>query len=204
MPRKRKDSAVCGTQQGYEKHLQRSERPCTSCLVGSATYTDIEIARQIEAFQEKEHDRRLWNSCGVLRTTFEQIFDQQKRLCGCCKSSDPKQGWRLDLDAAGAIRGILCSDCNLGIEKLGDDAAGVDRAAQYLQCHAALGGHPRHYGPVCVSIRPALSKCMERCFKHFDRGLSVNNVVILEKLAPDVVREIHELWMDDAARYSDQ
>lgn len=195
MPKKNKQSAACGTQQGYEKHLQRSERPCENCLVGSVTYTDIEIARQIEAFREKQGDRRLWNSCGVLRATFEQIFDEQERRCGCCKSSDAKHGWRLDLDAEGQVRGILCSDCNLGIEKLGDDLTGVYRAAQYLQFHAERGGHPRHYGPVSAGIKPALSKCMERCFKHFDERQSINNVVVIEKLSPNIVREIYDLWI---------
>ena len=200
LPRKRKESPVCGTQQGYEEHLHWRERPCKSCLVGSSTYTDIEIAHQIEAFRDNKRERELWNHCGVLRTTFEQIFDAQKHLCGCCKSSDSKQGWRLDLDASGTIRGILCSDCNLGIEKLGDDSIGVQRAAQYLQRHAELGGHPRHYGPVYVPIKPPLSACMERCFNHFNTGLTVNSVVVLEKLAPDVVQEIHALWLDTRAR----
>jgi len=195
----RKKAVVCGTQEGYEKHLQRSERPCASCLVGSVTYTDIEVARQIETFREKRRDQRLWNNCGILRVTFEQIFDEQGRLCGCCKASDPKQGWYIDFDPAGTIRGILCSDCNLGIEKLGDDAAGVQRAVTYLQCHATRGGHPQHEDPVSFAIKPGLSECMETCFKHFDEGLPISKVSILKKLTADTVREIHELWISARA-----
>ena len=191
----RKNSVVCGTQEGYEKHLQRSERPCANCLVGSDTYTDIEIAQQIETFREKRRDQLLWNSCGVLRVTLEQIFEKQGRLCGCCKSADPKQDWHVDLDPAGTIRGVLCSDCNLGIEKLGDDTVGIHRAAAYLQCHADRGGHPKYYGPVRFAVKPGLSKCMETCFKHFDEGLPVSKVVIQEKLTPAIVREIHALWL---------
>lgn len=167
--------------------------------MGSDTYTDIEIARQIEIFREKCREQRLWHSCGILRVTFEQIFEKQGRRCGCCKESDPKQGWHIDLDAAGTIRGILCSDCNLGIEKLGDNEAGIHRAATYLQCHANRGGHPPHYGPVSYGIRPGRSARMEACFKHFDEGLPVGKVVIEEKLPVAAVQEIHELWLKDRA-----
>lgn len=195
MPKKARTPVPCGTQQGYEAHLERSERPCESCLVGSVTYTDLEIAQQIEAYREKQQERRLWNSFGVLRETFEQIFDKQGRVCGCCKSADPKHGWRLDLDAETQVRGILCSDCNLGIEKLGDDVLGLQRAVLYLQHHAARGGYPKHYGPVSFSVEPALSKCMKRCLAYFDEGHPVSIVVVREKLLPSTVRDIYQLWL---------
>ena len=192
--KRRPRRTLCGTREGYAQHLQRRERPCGNCLVGSSTYTDIEIARQIADFQQKRDDHRLWNKCRILRATFEQIFEEQGRRCGCCGSSDPKQGWRGDLDSDEGLRGILCSDCDLGIEKLGDAIDGVARAAAYLQRHNDRGGHPQHYGPISLVVNPDLSKCMKHCFKHFDEGLSVSGVVIREKLPPTIAREIHELW----------
>lgn len=195
MTPRRKRSALCGTRKGYERHLQQRERPCGKCLIGSTTYTDIEIARQIEDFQQKRHDHRLWHTHRILRVTFEQIFDEQGRRCGCCESSDPKQGWLGDLDSDGALRGVLCSDCDLGIEKLGDTRDGIARAAAYLQRHTDREGYDPHYGPLSLVVNPDLSECMKRCFMHFDEGLSVNKVVIREKLPPAAVKEIRTLWL---------
>lgn len=184
----------CGTPEGYERHLRRAERPCENCLVGSSTYTDLEIAQQIEIFRERRRDRQLWERCGILRDTYEQIFEVQGRACGCCKKTDPQQGWRVDLDLAGEIRGILCSDCNLGIEILGDDLRGLQRATAYLQDHAARGGHAKHHGPGDFAIRPNPSKCMNVCFEHFAAGRTVSQVVIQEKLEPETVKKIYALW----------
>ena len=189
----------CGTPAGYAQHLKRAERPCAECLPGSVTYTDIEIARQIETFRERRGERRLWESHGILRVTYEQIFATQDRTCGCCKTTDPKQGWCVDLDNTGKIRGILCSDCNLGLSSLGDDLISLQRAVAYLETHAMRDGHPRHHGPVDIAVRPAPSARMEVCFQHFTAGLSINEVVVQEKLTPDVVKEIHTLWQGPCA-----
>jgi hypothetical protein len=185
---------LCGTPEGYERHLQRAERPCEDCLDGSSTYTDLEIARQIESYRKLRHDQRLWEHYGILRVTYEQIFEAQGRTCACCEKTDPQQEWHVDFDPAGNIRGILCADCNLGIELLGDDLTGLQRAAAYLQSHADRGGHARHLGPGDFTVRPDPSKLMDACFKHFDAGLSIGQVVVQEKLEPNTARNLHAFW----------
>ena len=53
------------------------------------------------------------------------------RVCACCGGSD-----RLVVDhchKTGALRGVLCHACNVGIGWLGDDLEGVMRAVKYLK-----------------------------------------------------------------------
>jgi hypothetical protein len=57
--------------------------------------------------------------------------------CEICRREGPTE---LDHDhATGAFRGWLCTLCNLGLGKLGDDVAGVRRAIAYLLRSSARG-----------------------------------------------------------------
>lgn len=53
--------------------------------------------------------------------------------CECCGGPPGKKGLAIDhCHETGAFRGWLCTNCNTGIGKLGDDIAGVVRAVEYL------------------------------------------------------------------------
>jgi hypothetical protein len=75
-----------------------------------------------------------------------ELFEKQSYQCGCCKtpikpyvnttnidhihiegygklSAEEKRKW---------VRGLLCSNCNVGIGKLGDTLEGVMNAVNYL------------------------------------------------------------------------
>lgn len=55
--------------------------------------------------------------------------------CQCCGLPEPIKGRSLAWDhdkKTGAIRGWLCSFCNMGIGMLGDNAEGVAKALAYL------------------------------------------------------------------------
>jgi hypothetical protein len=88
-------------------------------------------------------------------TTKTSARDFRSATCRACEANDKKQIRRLaklvgppapacqicrcagktELDhchVSGAFRGWLCSECNTGLGKLGDDIAGVRRAIAYL------------------------------------------------------------------------
>jgi hypothetical protein len=85
--------------------------------------------------------RLLREGYGITVEEFKRQFEEQDGLCACC-------GKRLELviddyranDMAvvdhdhetGALRGILCAACNLGIGKLGDTLTSVENAVRYL------------------------------------------------------------------------
>jgi hypothetical protein len=193
---------ACGTRAGYECHLRRTERPCARCLVGSVTYSDDEILALATELRDKERDRQLWNKHRITLDTFSRIFAEQDHRCACCGTADPAGPWYVDHDhRAGLIRGILCSECNAGIEMLGDNLDGLRRAASYLEGHLARGGYPSDPAPRGLqSAQPRPSAQMRRCFEFFSQGLSLDKVVVLMRLTPEVVEEIFALWKNGGAR----
>lgn len=189
---------VCGTRAGYEGHLRRSERPCTRCLVGSVTYTDDEILDLANELRAKDRDHVLWSKYHITFDTFSRILAEQGDCCACCRTADPNGTWHVDHDHhTGLIRGILCSNCNTGIGMLGDDLDGVRRAAAYLEAHVARGGYPKDPAPPPQDLQPKPSEQMRRCFKFFSQGLALDKVVVLMRLTPEVVSQIHSLWKRD-------
>ena len=56
-------------------------------------------------------------------------------FCECCHApaTDFKKGLALDHNhTTGEFRGWLCTNCNTGIGKLGDNLQGLERAMEYL------------------------------------------------------------------------
>lgn len=76
-------------------------------------------------------DSRLRASFGIGVDEFDAILAAQGGGCAICGGKQ-----RLHVDHchdAGHIRGILCSECNLGLGKFHDDADRIERAALYLR-----------------------------------------------------------------------
>lgn len=56
----------------------------------------------------------------------------QDGVCAICKQT-PEGQWNIDhCHDTGAVRGLLCSPCNIGIGQLGDDPERVRAALEYL------------------------------------------------------------------------
>jgi hypothetical protein len=67
---------------------------------------------------------------GVSREQYEAMLSEQQGLCGICNRSLPLS---IDHDhATGFVRGLLCSNCNIGIGNLQDDARLLLSAVHYL------------------------------------------------------------------------
>lgn len=64
------------------------------------------------------------------------LLAEQDGTCALCeRTTADKTGRPLHVDhdhETGAIRGLLCSDHNTGLGKLGDNAAGLQAALDYL------------------------------------------------------------------------
>jgi hypothetical protein len=71
-------------------------------------------------FPEKAHrgDRR--SNLGKYKmkpAEWEAMFEEQGRACAICRATEPRgQGWHTDHShVSGAVRGILCHDCNVAL-----------------------------------------------------------------------------------------
>ena len=82
----------------------------------------------------KEYDRsRTIQQYGISLDTYNKILEHQGGGCAICGT--PPNGRSLAVDhchETSKVRGLLCSDCNTSIGKLGDTAENVQRAVRYL------------------------------------------------------------------------
>ena len=88
------------------------------------------------ALSDRERQRRF----GITSQEYAEMFNAQNEVCAICKN--PETATRLGKVKAlsvdhdhknGAIRGLLCSDCNTGIGKLKDDPNVLRSAIRYLE-----------------------------------------------------------------------
>jgi hypothetical protein len=81
---------------------------------------------------------------GISLIEYEKLFEKQGRVCAICgKLPDNPAGAgknernkRLHVDhnhLTGAVRGLLCRNCNVGIGLLGEDVVVLEAAIQYIK-----------------------------------------------------------------------
>jgi hypothetical protein len=71
---------------------------------------------------------------------YEQILVGQGGACAICGGKDPCFGrdWHVDHDhATGAVRGVLCAQCNIGLGHFKDNVTALGSAIKYLEHHNA-------------------------------------------------------------------
>lgn len=87
--------------------------------------------------REVKRDWRLRRQFGIGAIEFDALLEKQGGHCAICPAEvGAKGGRRLAVDhchQTGKVRGILCSECNLGLGKFRDDLSLIERAAQYLR-----------------------------------------------------------------------
>jgi hypothetical protein len=93
--------------------------------------------RDRDAYKEspdKWWEQNLIRKYGITAEQYAEMLEGQQGLCAICLRPPGKKRLHVDhCHSSGRVRGLLCDDCNLGIGKLGDDAARVTSAAAYLQ-----------------------------------------------------------------------
>jgi hypothetical protein len=75
----------------------------------------------------------LQNMYGITAAQRDALFDLQGRKCAICEASDSRR-WEVDhCHSSGAVRGILCSGCNLMLGHGRDDTQIMTSAIRYLK-----------------------------------------------------------------------
>lgn len=74
---------------------------------------------------------------GLTIEDFDRILERQCGRCAICGTSDPgRKGFCVDhCHDTGRVRGLLCTNCNVGIGQLGDDVDRLMRAVEYLKAN---------------------------------------------------------------------
>jgi hypothetical protein len=86
--------------------------------------------------RKKATDRRsyLKRRFGITPEDYDAMLDRQGGVCAICKR-EPRTDISLHVDhdhSTGAVRGLLCFDCNAGIGKFREDVGVLSAAIVYL------------------------------------------------------------------------
>jgi Recombination endonuclease VII len=80
--------------------------------------------------------KRVLAQYGLTLESYDEMLTAQNGACKICEKS-PKEGERLlhvdHCHATGAIRGLLCDRCNVGLGCFGDSHQHLLKAAAYLE-----------------------------------------------------------------------
>lgn len=90
-----------------------------------------------ESSKGKAWARNLKNKYGITPADYESLLVAQDGCCAICRTdTDPYGRAKFCVDhdhTTGAVRGLLCNNCNRTLGLFGDDPARLERAAAYLR-----------------------------------------------------------------------
>ena len=105
---------------------------------------------------------------GINLKKYNYILNKQQHRCACCGVHEKELTKRLAVDHdhnTGAIRGLLCSNCNTGIGMLGDSKEAIEAALQYFD---KAENPEKYYNPTAVKHFRRWSKLSMK--RHKDRN----------------------------------
>lgn len=71
---------------------------------------------------------------GITEAEYEQMYAKQNGSCAICGCTQPDTRFCVDhCHTTGAVRGLLCNDCNTTLGKFNDDIERFYKAIAYLQ-----------------------------------------------------------------------
>lgn len=91
------------------------------------------LNRERKVNNPAQRDYQLRQKYGIDSEQYDQMFADQNGMCAICGNTSKK---RLCVDHnhdTGEVRKLLCNKCNAGLGQFCDDAALLDRAAEYIR-----------------------------------------------------------------------
>lgn len=102
------------------------------------------IYEQVKEYRRKNPGKKrncdLKRNYGITSQEFDSILESQGGGCAICGRSQNKEKRILTLHVdhdhnTGKVRGILCSNCNMGVGKFQDDHKLLEKAAAYIRSY---------------------------------------------------------------------
>jgi hypothetical protein len=128
---------------GHTRYRDR-KKPAKQCGIDGCG--DILYAKSLcHAHYAKQ---RKWRAAGVDATRYQEMLREQGGVCAICaqpeRAPDKASGKTKDLaidhcHATGAIRALLCSNCNRGLGLFNDDVALLAKAQAYVIQYSRTG-----------------------------------------------------------------
>lgn len=110
----------------------------TRCKACSSTYYK---AGRSDDLKLSQRDYQLQRNYGVTAAWYDEQLAAQGGHCAMCPATEPGHGWAyfaVDHDhATGAVRELLCADCNFMLGRAHDDEERLLAGVAYLRKHKA-------------------------------------------------------------------
>ena len=102
--------------------------------------TKKRIRASHKANPDAARDRHLRRNYGITLAEFNRMVLKQGSKCACCGTSEPggkHNQWCVDHDhITGAVRELLCKDCNIVLGLVEDSPEHLQRLTEYVIKHA--------------------------------------------------------------------
>lgn len=139
----------------WKRHGVAEGRTAPCCICGTAVDIDGAHGRRgdrhllcgdPECRRIRSQRRERARIYGLTEDAYESLMREQDGVCAICGIADGKTsvttgraGLHVDHDhATDAVRGLLCSGCNVGLGHFLDNPALLRRAVDYLERHFSL------------------------------------------------------------------
>lgn len=96
------------------------------------------------------HAKHVERASGLTADEYRTLLSGQKGCCALCRRP-PRPSRRLAVDhdhATGQVRGLLCTQCNTALGRLGDDVAALERVVAYMRGGTGITVASGRRGPV--------------------------------------------------------
>lgn len=140
MPYASRDKHNEVNRKSYHKH--KDERKKTKAVY-LAEFPEVRKETSRKSYlkrKEKILNKRLLSQYGITSDEYNDMLMKQDGCCKLCGKHHLEEGKSLSVDHVhgmegdpDGVRGLLCSNCNTGLGKLGDDIDGLETALQYLK-----------------------------------------------------------------------
>ncbi len=88
----------------------------------------------VKCYKEKTLQYNRKSLYGITQEEYDQLLKQHRGRCAICKGTNNGKTLHVDHDhRTGKVRGLLCTNCNHGIGKFGDDPQLMCTAIRYLK-----------------------------------------------------------------------
>lgn len=103
------------------------------CRVKEARVRKQRERRRLRLDHQRRFERDIQRKYGMTLADWAAMFAQQKGKCAICQHEMSGKKTCVDHDhRTGAVRGLLCNDCNHGLGKFKDNVDNLLRAVEYL------------------------------------------------------------------------
>lgn len=127
----------CATQRNADDFYQH-RAVCKPCIRAERRLRWHEKPLEERRYQRNRHLR---SNYGMTLVDYEEMLTSQLGSCAICGAAPPENASRfgvLHVDhnhVTGAIRGLLCQNCNRGLGMFNDDPTRLLQAAEYVSKH---------------------------------------------------------------------